>query len=183
MPRIKQFTLDTAEGKTKELLEGVKKKAGKIPNILTHMATSPAALEGYLNFSGALANTSLSDKLREQIALTVAEINGCDYCAAAHSAVGKMKGLNQDELIDARKGTAPDSKDAAALEFTRAIVEKKGFVTDGDLEKVRDAGYSDGEIIEIVAVTSLNTYTNYINHVAETELDFPELPKLDTANA
>lgn len=181
MTRINKVNPNKAEGKTKELLDGVKKKSGMVPNILKHIANSPVALEGYLNFSSALAKTSISDKLREQIALTTATINGCGYCTAAHSAVAKLRGLSQDEILDARRGTATDSKVAAALTFANAIVEKKGFVSDVELDKVRQAGYTDGEIVEIVAVVCLNIYTNYINHVVETEIDFPKVPDIEFA--
>lgn len=181
MARLNQVDPATAEGKTKELLDGIKKKSGMVPNILKHIAASTAALEGYLNFSGALASTGISDKLREQIALTTATVNGCDYCTAAHSAVAKMRGLSQDEILDARRGTSADSRVAAALTFANAIVEKKGFVSDVELDKVRQAGYTDGEIVEIVAVVSLNIFTNYINHVVETEIDFPKAPELEPA--
>lgn len=183
MPRINQVDPSKAEGKTKELLDGIKKKAGMVPNILKHMANSESALEGYLNFSGALAKTSISDQLREQIALIIGEINGCDYCVAAHSAVAKMRGLDQDAIMDARRGTSTDSKVDAAIKFAKSIVENKGFVSNKDIEDVRNAGYNDGEIVEIVAVVSLNIYTNYINHVAETIIDFPKVPELNTAAA
>lgn len=183
MPRLSQVNPADAEGKTKELFDGIKKKSGMVPNILKHMANSESALSGYLNISGALANTSISAQLREQIALSVGEINGCHYCTAAHSAVGKLRGLSQDEIMDARRGTATDSKVDAAIKFANSIVENKGFVSDKDIENVREAGYTDGEIVEIVAVVSLNIYTNYINHVAETIIDFPKVPELNTAAA
>lgn len=183
MPRLSQINPTEAEGKTKELLDGIKKKSGMVPNILQHMANSEPALEGYLNFSGALGKTGISAKLREQIALVVGEINGCDYCVAAHSAVAKMRGLSQDEIMDARQGTATDRKVDAAIKFAVSVVENKGFVSDEEIKAMRDAGYTDGEIVEVVAVVSLNIYTNYINHVAETVLDFPAVPKLETATA
>jgi len=181
MTRLNKIELQSAEGKAKELLESVHGKYGMVPNILNHMANSPAALEAYLNFSGALAGSSISAQLREQIALITAEINGCGYCASAHSAMAKMQGLSDEEILDARNGTSTDSKAEAALDFAQAILEKKGFVSDVELDKVRQAGYTDGEITEIIAVVSLNTYTNFFNHVAETEIDFPKVPELTKA--
>jgi uncharacterized peroxidase-related enzyme len=183
MPRLNQINPAEAEGKTKELLDGIKKKSGMVPNILKHMANSEPALTGYLNFSGALANTSISAQLRELIALAVGEINGCHYCVAAHSAVAKLRGLSQDEIMDARRGTATDSKVDTAIKFAISIVENKGFVSDDEIEAMREAGYTDGEIVEVVAVVSLNIYTNYINHVAETIIDFPKVPELEEATA
>jgi len=102
MPRIKP--LDKIEGKAKELLDAVHKKLGATPNVFKTLAHSPAAFEGYLNFSGALANGKLSPALREQVALTVAGINNCDYCASAHTAIGKKAGVADKELASSVAG-------------------------------------------------------------------------------
>ena len=155
MARIKLIDPQTAEGKQKELLDGVQKKLGMTPNLMRAFANSPATLQAYLGFSSALGEGDLSAKVREQIALTVAEANGCDYCLAAHSAVGKMVGLSRDEIADARHGMSSDSEVDAALRFANNIVEKNGWVTDEDLENVRAAGYDDGAISEMAARRSL----------------------------
>lgn len=181
MSRIELVDPKQAEGKQKELLDGIQKKLGMTPNIMRSLATSPAALQAYLGFSGALAEGKLDAKVREQIALTVAEANGCDYCLAAHSAVGGMVGLSKDEIYDARLGTSSDGRIAAALRFARTIVEKRGWVGNEDLETVRNAGFDDGEISEIVANVAFNTFTNYFNHVAETPIDFPKVEALASA--
>ncbi len=178
MARINTIDPEQATGEAKELLDGAKKKMGKVPNILRAMANSPAALKCYLTFSGALADGALSPQLREQIALAIAQENQCHYCLAAHTAIAKMSGLSDEDILGARKGEAADPKAKAAVEFARAVNDTKGFVSDAQLQAVRDAGFSDGEIAEIVAAVALNVYTNYFNHVADTELDFPEAPEL-----
>jgi uncharacterized peroxidase-related enzyme len=162
-----------ATGATKNALDGVQKKLGMTPNLLQTIANSPAVIQGYLGFSGALANTALSAQLREQIALTVAEANQCQYCLAAHSAVGKSLGLSEDDLLDSRLGTSTDSRTAAALGFAQTLVVDRGNASDEAVQAVRDAGYDDGEITEIIAVVALNTFTNYIHHVSEVPIDFP----------
>jgi len=177
MPRLKAIPKDEATGKAAELLEAVQAKMGRTPNILRTMAGSPAVLEAYLGFSGALAGGSLSPELREQIALAVGEANGCGYCVAAHAAIGKMAGLNSQQIGDSRAGHSADGKVAAALRFALEIVEKRGNVTDGDVSSLREVGYGDGEIVEIVANVSLSIFTNYFNHIAETEIDFPALDR------
>ena len=177
MPRLQAVNPKTATGKTKELLDAVHKKYGMTPNLTRTFANSPAALEAYLGFD-ALAGGSLSSALREQIALTVSEINGCDYCLAAHTAVGKMVGLSREQIHRSREALSGDSHEEAALQFAKAIVEKRGWVSDDDLAQVRQAGYSDGEIAEIVANVVKNIFSNYFNHVAETEVDFPAVPQL-----
>ena len=138
------------------------------------MANAPAVLDGYLSLSGALGKGALSAKTREQIALAVGQANGCDYCLAAHSAIGKMVGLTADQILDSRRGTSVDSKTDAIIRFARQVVEKQGRVTDADLADARIAGLDDSAVAEIVANVALNIFTNYFNHVAETDIDFPK---------
>ena len=178
MSRLKMIDTQQANGKQKELLEGVQKRLGMTPNLVRVFANSPAVLQGYLGLNEGLSEGALDAKVSEQIALTVAEANGCEYCLAAHSTVGKMLGLNRDEILDARQGTSSDSRVNAALQFAISVVEKKGWVSDEDLEKVRSAGYDDGEISEIVAHVVINIFRNYFNHIAETPIDFPKADPL-----
>ena len=178
MPRINPVHAETADPKTAELLVGVKKKLGMVPNLISTMSQSTAVANAYLGFSGALAGGTLTAKLREQISLTVGQANNCDYCGAAHCTIGKMAGLNATEVQQARHATAADEKANVALVFANKLVKERGRVSDADLERVRHAGYSDGEINEIVANVALNIFTNYFNHVAGTEIDFPAAPQL-----
>lgn len=175
MPRLKAIDPKEATGKTKELLDGVKAKIGMVPNLMRTFANSPAALEAYLNFSGALGGGALNAKLREQIALTVADANACEYCLSAHTAIGKMVGLNETELVASRHAGSSDPKTDAALKFAHQIVVKRGEVLDSEVQAVRAAGYDDGEITEIIAHVALNIFTNYFNHIAQTVVDFPKV--------
>jgi uncharacterized peroxidase-related enzyme len=178
MSRLNAINPDSAEGKAKELMDGVKQKLGMVPNFFRTMANAPAVLQAYLGFSGALKEGVLPDGLREQIALAVSEMNGCEYCVAAHTAIGKMVGLSEEELINSRRGTGSDAKVDAVLKFSRQAVEKRGWVSDEDVSALRNAGYGDTEIVEIVANIALNLFTNTFNHVAGTEVDFPKAPEL-----
>ena len=173
MARIQPIDIDQADGKTKTLLENVNKALGMVPNLMRTLAHSPAALEAYLGFGKALGGGSLSAKLREQIALTVSELNGCHYCLSAHTALGKMVGLGDEEVADSRRGVSPDRKTEAVLQFARKVVTERGWVSDDDMAAVRAAGTSDAEIAEVVAHVAVNTFSNYFNHVAETDVDFP----------
>jgi uncharacterized peroxidase-related enzyme len=172
MVRLTPVDPAEANGRAKELLAGVKAKLGFAPNMMRTMGVAPAVLEGYLAFSAALAGGGLPARLREQIALAVAEVNGCGYCLAAHSTFGKMAGLTNADVLASRRGAATDSKAAAALEFARRVVGERGHVTDADVKRVRESGYGDAEVTEIVANVVLNVFTNYINLVAGTETDF-----------
>lgn len=178
MPRIQPVKTETATPAAAEILANVKKKMGAVPNLISTMATSPAVANAYLSFSAALGSGDLPASLRERIALTVGQGNECDYCLSAHTMLGKNAGLSEEDVVEARQGTASDSKQAAAVEFARKLVDNRGNVSDDDLALVRDAGYDDGEIAEIVANVALNIFTNYFNHVADPEIDFPVAPAL-----
>jgi uncharacterized peroxidase-related enzyme len=180
MSRLKLISPDSAPGKAKDLLTAVNAKLGLVPNMTRAMANAPAVLEGYLQLSGSLGHGALSPKVREQLALAISEVNGCDYCLAAHSAVGKMVGLTSDQIRDSRLGTAIDPKTDALIRFARKVVETRGRVKDADLDEVREAGFDDGAIAEVVAHVALNVFTNYFNNTVETDLDFPRAPALKT---
>jgi AhpD family alkylhydroperoxidase len=139
---------------------------------------SLAAANAYLAFSGSLAKGSLPRKLREQISLVVGETNSCDYCVAAHTLLGGKAGLTQDKTLAARAAASADPKTEAALVFAKKVVTERGHVTDEDVAGLRQHGYTDGDIAEMVANTALNILTNYFNHVAGTVVDFPAAPKL-----
>lgn len=167
-------TIDAAPTASQPLLEAVKKQIGSVPNLFRIVSTSPAALEGYLGLNGALAKGKLPAATRERIALAVAQINGCGYCLSAHTYLSKnVAKLDDVELAANRKGRSNDAKANAAVGFAAKIVQSRGAVAASDVEAVRAAGYSDEQIVEIIAHVALNTLTNYVNEVLATEIDFP----------
>jgi len=156
------------------LLEAVKKQLGTVPNLFRVVSNSPAALEGYLGLSGALSKGRLPAATRERIALAVAEINGCSYCLSAHSYLGKnLAKLDDAEILANRHGHSNDAKADAAVQFAAQVTKARGHVGDADLAAVKLAGYDDAQIVEIVLHVALNTWTNYLNEVARTVVDFP----------
>lgn len=171
--RLTQVENANATGKVKEIFDATNAKIKMIPNLYRVFATSPKALEGYISLNTALASDSLPAPLREQLAITTAETNGCDYCLSAHTTIGKIVGLDAAELEKAQSGKSADSKTEAALMFARKVVQARGHVADSDLAAVKAAGYSDAQIVEIVSHVALNTLTNYLNNVAQTTVDFP----------
>lgn len=174
MSRIEPINYEQSTGKAKELLDAVQSKLGMTPNLMKTMAHSPAVLEAYLNFNGILG-TTLNAKLREQIAVLTAEENSCGYCAAAHTALGKMAGLDDAAILAARAGNSTDAKTDAALKFAQTLITNRGLVANESLQAVQSAGFSDGEISEIVANVALNIFTNYFNETAQTKVDFPAI--------
>jgi len=167
-------SIETAPSASQALLQAVKKQLGVVPNLFRLVSNSAAALEGYLGLSGALAKGKLPAQTRERIALAVAEINGCDYCLSAHTYLGKnLAHLDDAEMTANRSGASNDPMADAAVRFAAKVVRERGHVSDEDVRAVKVAGYDDAQIIEIVQHVALNTWTNYVNLVAETEIDFP----------
>ena len=181
MTRLEPVVKTDANQETVKLLDNVKRKMGRVPNLIATMANSTPVANAYLGFSQALSAGSLQPKLREQIALTVGEANSCGYCVAAHTAIGKSVGLSETATVAARRGRAEDDKEQAALNLASEIVAERGYVSDDTFHAARQAGYTDGEIAEIVANVALNLFTNYFNHVAKTEIDFPSAQELSAA--
>jgi len=183
MARINPVNPEQATGKAKELLDTVKAKLGGTPNLLTTMANAPAVLESYLGFSAALSGSKLTAAQREQIALAVAARNECDYCLAAHTVIGKGAGVSDADLAGAQTGDVSDPKARAAIRFAQAVVEKRGFVDDSEFKAARDAGLTDGEILEVVGTVVFNILTNYVHHVTGAEVDFPRVENRLVATA
>ena len=178
MSRLTQVQPDVATGEARELLTAVKTKMGMVPNLTKALANSPAALNAYLQFSGALTHGVLPAKIREQLSLSVGQANHCEYCVSAHSVIGKMVGLTPDQILGSRRGGDTDAKSNAILRFTRSILETKGKVSDPELLELRNLGVTEAEIAEVVANVALNIFTNYFNHVADTDIDFPKAAPL-----
>ena len=173
MSRIAIPTRDDAPSASQSILDAVHKQLGVVPNLFRLLASSPAALAGYMGLSGALKKV-LDVKTRERIALAVAQVNGCDYCLSAHSYLGlNVAKIGPEEIAFNRQGGSGDPTAAAAVRFAAKVAEQRGHVADADLAAVRLAGFSDAQIVEIVALVAENVFTNFLNEVALTDIDFP----------
>jgi uncharacterized peroxidase-related enzyme len=173
MSRLTIPARDEAPADSQPLLDGVFKKLGIVPNLFRVFAQSPAALGGLLGLVGA--NSRMLDvKTRERIAIAVAQVNGCDYCLSAHTYIGtKLAKITPEDAALNRKGTSTDAKAAAAVAFAAKVAELRGKVSDDDIAAVKTAGYSEAQVVEIVAIVAENVMTNYLNNVADTDIDFP----------
>jgi uncharacterized peroxidase-related enzyme len=179
--RIGIPTLESAPAASKPLLGGVNKKLGVVPNVFRLAALSPAALEGFLGLSAALSKT-LDVRTRERIAIAVAEVNGCDYCLSAHTYLAlNLAKISPEDAALARKGSSTDAKAGAAVRFAVQVARTRGGVSDADIAAVKEAGYSEAEIVELVALVTENVFTNFLNRVAQTDIDFPVLHTAEAA--
>jgi len=167
-------SITDAPAKSQPLLQAVNAQLGVVPNMFRLIATSPQALEGYLALSGALAKGALPAATRERIALAVAEVNGCDYCLSAHTYLGRnLAHLDDAEITANRNGASNDVQADAAVRFAVRVAQARGHVTQAAFDAVKAAGYTDAQVVEIVQHVALNTWTNYVNEVFGTAIDFP----------
>jgi uncharacterized peroxidase-related enzyme len=175
MPNINPINLSTADAATTKTLNAVKAKLGVIPNMFLTLANTPVALNAYMQLSGVAAEGKLNAKQREQIALAVGEQNACGYCLAAHSVIGGLVGLKPDEIDSARTAQSPNARDAAILELAAAVTRERGNLSAADVAGFKARGLTDADILEVLVNVVLNIFTNYTNHIAATEIDFPKV--------
>lgn len=157
------------------MLAQIQQAFGATPNMFMGVANSPAALQSMWAAFGALGQGTLGARLGEQIAVAVANRNRCEYCLAAHTALGQKAGVSATDMAAAQRGESSDPKTAAALAFALKVVEQRAQVTDADVQRLRDNGFGDEQIVEIIAHVALNLFTNYINVALDIPLDFPKV--------
>ena len=167
-----------ATGRTAELFAAIKSKLGKVPNAYDAIGSnSPVALDALLKFDAALAETSLSKQEIEVVKLAVSEVAGCDYCLAAHTLMGKMAGLAPEAVLAARRGSATANPELDALStFVRRVVGSTGTVPPDVVAAFKAAGYTDAQVVDTIFAISSITFTNLVNRVNDTVLDFPKAP-------
>jgi uncharacterized peroxidase-related enzyme len=178
MQRIHSVEPAKAQGRTKELLETVETTFGTTPNVAKVMANSPAVLDSFLALTTAMGGAKIGGKLHHQIKLATSEANTCDYCNSILTYLGNKGGISTTEILEGRKGSSTDVRTDAALKFASTVLETRGKVDNNDLQAVREAGFDDTEIVEIVASVVVGCFTNFLNNVADTTLDIPKAEPL-----
>ena len=173
MPRINPVLRENANGSIGTTLDAVKSKVGFVPNLIATFANSPTALNVYLGVSEMLAGGRLTARQREVIALAVGQANTCQYCLSAHTAIGKSVGLSESAILLARSGSSEDPVTNAIAQLASKITTSRGLLEEVDIQHARAAGVDDGLIIEIISNVAFNILTNYTNHAAGTDIDFP----------
>ncbi len=175
MARINLVTLESANPEQKALFDAIEAKLGIVPNFLKAFANSPAALRAFLGLHGIAGEGSLDPQTRERIALALAQQNSCEYCLSAHTAIGRKAGLNGSEIDANRAGSSHDAKAAVAVGFARALVANMGEVTGAELAAMRDAGYSESDIVEVITHVGMNILTNLLGKAGRIDIDFPKV--------
>ncbi|TPW77182.1 carboxymuconolactone decarboxylase family protein [Schumannella soli] len=167
---------ETATGTVKQQLDQIHAAFGAVPAMFRAVANSPAALTSMWGSFGAFGGGTLGAAIGEQLAVAVADRNRCEYCLAAHTALGRKAGVSRDALASAQTGQSDDPRIAALLTFALALVDQRGQIAESDVDAVRAAGWSDEEIVETIGQVALNIFTNYVNVALGTPVDFPSIP-------
>jgi len=175
MSRINLVTAEQANDEQAQLYQAIKGQLGMVPNFLKIFANSPAALRAFLGLHGIASEGSLDPQTRERIALGLAEQNACEYCVSAHTAIGRKAGLSNDEIEANRAGSSQDAQAAVAVKFARSLAEHNGEVTTSELLEIRNAGYDDAQIVEIITHVGMNVLTNILGKASRVEIDFPKV--------
>lgn len=174
MTRVHLTQPNDQKAPLQELFDGVRTDSGSVSNMVLAMANAPGILRSYISFDRALREGKLASRLRAQIALTVGNVNSCEYCLATHIAASKRIGMNGSDIQAALDGHSPDAREDVVLQFARQLVEYRGDLTGREFYALRDAGYSDEEIVEVIGAVLVNIFTNYFNTVIQTELEAPD---------
>lgn len=175
MSRITTIRHDNASAEQRSLLDAIQAQLGMVPNFLRVFANSPDALKAFLGLHHIANHGALDGATRERIALALAQKNECEYCLSAHSAIGRKAGLDAAEIGANRAGSSHDAKAAVAVQFARALAEHNGEVTTGELQGMRDAGFSEAEIVEVITHVGMNLLTNILGKASRVEIDFPRV--------
>lgn len=179
MARVNVLDPETTKGWSGRLLKKVHEGLGVVPNMFKAMGNSEWTLDGFLTLNGNLGQGKLGGALIKMVTLATSELNGCEYCVSAHTEMAKNSDLlTPEQSLDARRLKGTDQKTSSALTFVKKVWDTKGKISDADLKAVRDAGFGDAEIMEILGVMALATLANYVSNVSEIDLDFPEAPPI-----
>jgi uncharacterized peroxidase-related enzyme len=179
MSRVRPVNVEEAKGEVRDIYQALEKKMGKVVNIFLNMGNSAATLKGFVNLNEVAEQTSLSPKLREELALVVGQTNHCQYCLSAHTAIAKGLGMNEQDILKARHGESQDPKTQAILKFAKTVVENRGHLSNQDVASVKAAGVNDTELVEVILLIIVNMFTNYFNLITDPKVDFPPAPELN----
>ena len=178
MPRLKVVKIEETTGKVKRILNAFNSRIGMVPNVFKGMANSPSLLQATVTIDRLIGEGKLTGVEQVAVKLVVAQHYGCEYCLAVCTAIGANRGMSAEQMVDIRQGRAEDAKHAALLQFTRRMLETKGFVEDGDIADFQASGYTDEHIAEVVTIIGAITLGSYFNNMNHTELDFPKAPDI-----
>ncbi len=183
MPRLNYIKPEDAQGEIKDIYKDLKSEYGQVFNLFQGLANSPTALKAYLKLNELISEGKLNEREAEITRLAASWENDCSYCKAAHYNGLKKTGMDENEIQDLLNGESDNKKYSTLWWFTRKVMDTRGFVDSGDIEKFKNAGYDDEYIPEVITVIAQKTLSNYFNHIHDTEVDMPEIPEMEMQEA
>lgn len=178
MKTIQVPAKDQVDEKAKAIFENLEQSLGMVPNLYATIGYSSNVLEGYLAYSGAVGNTSFSKKESEAIKLAVSEVNECQYCKAAHTAIAQMNGFTESETVDIRSAQLKDKRLNTVIKTAQEIAAKRGKISSETMELFYAAGYNNKALIDLIATVNVVSFTNFVHNATKVPLDFPQAPAL-----
>jgi uncharacterized peroxidase-related enzyme len=179
MKTLQALTPEQVDESTREVFGVITKKVGMLQNLYAAMGNSPQLLNGFLAFEAALKQGVFSAKENEAIGLAVSEANGCNYCLAAHSAIGKMVGFSEEEVLDIRKGIISNEKINALISLATALTENRGKASQDSIDTFLSVGYTHQALAELIGMVAVRSITNYIFSNGAFDIDFPQAVPLE----
>src|SRR4051812_21817743 len=153
--RISPLKLESAAPEQREALDKVKKAIGRVPGLFATIGHAPGVLDALLQFQHALGKGGLTPRDFDLIDLHVSQINGCGYCVSAHTALAKMHGIADEEILRIRHGQGMTQRDAAVLALAGRVARSGGIGAAAEVAQAREAGLSDAQLVEIVSAVGL----------------------------
>ena len=179
MKTIAVPTREQVDAKSQQIFDQLKGQLGMVPNLYATIGYSSDTLENFLNFSGKAGKGSFSNKEIEAIKLAVSQVNGCDYCLAAHTAIGKMNGFTEDETLQLRDASITYPKLKVLTSLAKEVAETKGKANQELVENFFSAGYDEKALIDFISVVMEVTFTNYTHNLTKIPVDFPKAQALN----
>ena len=173
MKKLSVLTKEQASEESRQIFEGIEKTVGMLPNIYAVIGNSPNALGSFLEFSEAQKKGTFTTREREAVALAVSEVNGCNYCRSAHTAIARMYGFSEEETLDLRAGTIHNKKLNVVINLAKSLVENRGNANENLVQLFYEEGYDDKALVDLVALVIEKSFTNYIGRLAKPAIDFP----------
>jgi len=176
-------TKETAKPDCAAMFDGLEKALGFTPNLYAYIGHSPATLANYLSFQQGQAKGAFRAKEREAIFLAVSEVNGCEYCQSAHTALGKMNGFSDDEILQLRAGTHPDEKLNVLTNLAAEIQRTHGHPSPLLLDRFFALGYDQAALVDLISLVADKVLSNYLHNITQIAIDFPVAPELEAVEA
>ena len=172
VPQREQMSVDNLP-----VYDAIVSSVGFMPNLFATLGLSENGLNRYISFQNG--KSSLSNKEKEAINLIISEVNDCNYCRAAHTAIAKMNAFNDEQVLEIREGHVSfDKKLNALVKLSQNIAQTRGKINPQYLDLFFNEGYGKGHLVDVILQIGEKTMTNYLHNITQVPIDFPEVSEI-----